>query len=446
MRSWRSGRRSGTRARVRRLFESAARRQRRPARRCRVCAAQALVRWRMRRCICRSTCAATPISTHRRSMRPTSARCFADADNALPPNWLHIPIGYNGRASTVVVSGTDVRRPWGQLKAPDADAPRFAPCERFDIELELGAIVGMPTTLGETLTVAQAYEKIFGYVLLNDWSARDIQTWEYQPLGPFQSKATATTISPWVVTRDALEPFRVATPERVKPLLAYLAVKRRRTILISPWRSSWRRVARRRRSAGPTIAACIFRARSSWRITQRRAARCALAICSARARFQARSRAAMARCSSCRGAARSRSNSPMGRCARSCADGDRVTFKAQCEDGRCAHRLRYLRGHRAAGGRGGGFSGEACRGCEAPTSGHFLGHITVTATKPVHAPRQRGIKSHRRQHVVSSEVHMSRRSRHELCRHPQAGAVTQACLRQSLSRCSGPLGFPLTRE
>ena len=147
---------------------------------------------------------------------------FRGADNALPPNWLHIPIGYNGRASTVVVSGTDVRRPWGQLKAPDQEAPRFAPCERFDIELELGAIVGMPTALGDTLTVAEAYDKIFGYVLLNDWSARDIQTWEYQPLGPFQSKATATTISPWVVTRDALAPFRVSTPERVKPLLPYL--------------------------------------------------------------------------------------------------------------------------------------------------------------------------------------------------------------------------------
>ncbi|MFY0613591.1 MAG: fumarylacetoacetase [Hyphomicrobiaceae bacterium] len=147
---------------------------------------------------------------------------FRGPDNALPPNWLHIPIGYNGRASTVVVSGTDVRRPWGQLKAPDAAAPRFAPCERLDIELELGAIVGTPTELGETLTVAEAYDKIFGYVLLNDWSARDIQTWEYQPLGPFQSKATATTISPWVVTRDALEPFRVATPERVEPLLPYL--------------------------------------------------------------------------------------------------------------------------------------------------------------------------------------------------------------------------------
>lgn len=147
---------------------------------------------------------------------------FRGPDNALPPNWLHIPIGYNGRASTVVVSGTDVRRPWGQLKAPDEETPRFAPCERFDIELELGAIVGTPTALGERLTVAEAYDKIFGYVLLNDWSARDIQTWEYQPLGPFQAKATATTISPWVVTRDALAPFRVSTPERVKPLLPYL--------------------------------------------------------------------------------------------------------------------------------------------------------------------------------------------------------------------------------
>ena len=147
---------------------------------------------------------------------------FRGPENALPPNWLHMPIGYNGRASTVVVSGTEIHRSWGQLKAPDEDAPHFAPCERLDIELEFGAIVGTPTALGETLTVADAYDKIFGYVLLNDWSARDIQTWEYQPLGPFQSKATATTISPWVVTREALEPFRVSTPERVKPLLPYL--------------------------------------------------------------------------------------------------------------------------------------------------------------------------------------------------------------------------------
>ena len=148
---------------------------------------------------------------------------FRDPENALSPNWLHIPIGYNGRASTVVVSGTDIRRPLGQLKGPDDAAPRLGPCARLDIELELGAIVGTPNRMGEPITTAQAYEMIFGYVLLNDWSARDIQVWEYQPLGPFQSKAFATSISPWVVTRDALAPFRVPTPERIKPLLPYLA-------------------------------------------------------------------------------------------------------------------------------------------------------------------------------------------------------------------------------
>ncbi len=145
---------------------------------------------------------------------------FRGAENALPPNWLSIPIGYNGRASSVVVSGTDVVRPWGQVKAPDADLPRFAPSARFDLELEMGAIIGKPSS--GMVSVAEAGEMIFGYVLLNDWSARDIQAWEYQPLGPFQSKATATTISPWIVTRAALEPFRAATPERERPLLPYL--------------------------------------------------------------------------------------------------------------------------------------------------------------------------------------------------------------------------------
>ncbi|WP_038014018.1 fumarylacetoacetase [Thalassobaculum salexigens] len=147
---------------------------------------------------------------------------FRGPDNALMPNWLHLPVGYNGRASTVVVSGTAIRRPNGQLKAPDADAPGFGPCRRLDIELEMGAIVGTPSAMGQPVTTAQAYDMIFGYVLLNDWSARDIQVWEYQPLGPFQAKAFATTISPWVVTREALEPFRVPTPERIKPLLPYL--------------------------------------------------------------------------------------------------------------------------------------------------------------------------------------------------------------------------------
>tara|TARA_R110002020_G_scaffold358559_12_gene571085 strand:+ start:34631 stop:35884 length:1254 start_codon:yes stop_codon:yes gene_type:complete len=147
---------------------------------------------------------------------------FRGADNALPPNWLHIPIGYNGRASSVVVSGTDIIRPNGQTKAPEAKTPSFGPCQRLDIELEMGAIVGTGSELGHPVTVAQADEMIFGYVLLNDWSARDIQAWEYQPLGPFQAKAFATSISPWIVTRAALEPFRTSTPAREKELLTYL--------------------------------------------------------------------------------------------------------------------------------------------------------------------------------------------------------------------------------
>ena len=145
---------------------------------------------------------------------------FRGPENALPPNWLHIPIGYNGRASSVVVSGTDVRRPWGQLKGPNDTAPRWAPCARFDIELEMGAIVGTPSD--GPITVQEADDNIFGYVLLNDWSARDIQAWEYQPLGPFQAKATANTISPWIVTKPALEPFRCETPEREVELLDHL--------------------------------------------------------------------------------------------------------------------------------------------------------------------------------------------------------------------------------
>ncbi|MAM59915.1 fumarylacetoacetase [Maritimibacter sp. UBA3975] len=145
---------------------------------------------------------------------------FRGPENALPPNWLHIPIGYNGRASSVVLSGTEVIRPNGQLKGPDDEMPRFGPSQRFDIELEMGAVVGTPSN--GPISVAEAFENIFGYVLLNDWSARDIQAWEYMPLGPFQAKATATTISPWIVTAAALEPFRTSTPEREKPLLDYL--------------------------------------------------------------------------------------------------------------------------------------------------------------------------------------------------------------------------------
>ncbi|WP_199259446.1 fumarylacetoacetase [Paracoccus binzhouensis] len=145
---------------------------------------------------------------------------FRGPENALPPQWTHMPIGYNGRASSVVVSGTPIRRPMGQVRGEAG--PEWRPCRRLDLELELGAVVGADSTMGERIGVEQAEAMIFGYVLLNDWSARDIQAWEYQPLGPFQSKALGTTIGPWVVTQAALEPFRCAGAERVNPLLPYL--------------------------------------------------------------------------------------------------------------------------------------------------------------------------------------------------------------------------------
>jgi fumarylacetoacetase len=133
-------------------------------------------------------------------------------DNPLLPNYKHVPIGYHGRASSVRVSGTDVRRPKGQLAGPDA--PRFAPCERLDLELELGIWIGPGNALGEPIAIGAAAEHIAGFCLLNDWSARDIQAWEYQPLGPFLAKSFGSTISPWVVTPEALAPFRIAQPPR----------------------------------------------------------------------------------------------------------------------------------------------------------------------------------------------------------------------------------------
>ena len=147
---------------------------------------------------------------------------FRGKDNALQPNWLHMPIGYNGRASTVVVSGTGVRRPRGQLKPPNVETPSFGPCKRLDFELEMGVVVGQSSPMGEMLSEKQAEQMIFGFVILNDWSARDIQQWEYVPLGPFQAKAFATSISPWVVTREALEPFRLRGPTQDPAPLPYL--------------------------------------------------------------------------------------------------------------------------------------------------------------------------------------------------------------------------------
>jgi fumarylacetoacetase len=147
---------------------------------------------------------------------------FRGKDNALQPNWLHMPIGYNGRASTVVVSGTKVRRPRGQLKPSNAEAPTFGPCKRLDFELEMGVVIGQSSPIGDMLDETRAEDMIFGFVLLNDWSARDIQQWEYVPLGPFQAKAFATSISPWVVTREALQPFCVSGPRQDPVPLPYL--------------------------------------------------------------------------------------------------------------------------------------------------------------------------------------------------------------------------------
>lgn len=135
-------------------------------------------------------------------------------DNPLLPNYKHIPIAYHGRASSVVVSGTDVRRPLGQRKPPTEESPSFGPCRNLDFELELGIWIGPGNAQGTPIDIAHAHEHIAGYGLLNDWSARDIQGWEYQPLGPFLAKNFASTISPWIVTPEALSPFRIAQSPR----------------------------------------------------------------------------------------------------------------------------------------------------------------------------------------------------------------------------------------
>ena len=147
---------------------------------------------------------------------------FRGKESALKPNWLHLPVGYHGRASSVVTSGQPVRRPCGQTRPDDDAPPQYGPSRLLDFELEMGFFVGPGNRLGEPVPVEEAEEHIFGLVLVNDWSARDIQKWEYVPLGPFLGKSFATTISPWVVTLEALEPFRTAGPPPEKELLPYL--------------------------------------------------------------------------------------------------------------------------------------------------------------------------------------------------------------------------------
>ena len=147
---------------------------------------------------------------------------FRDPQNALLPNWKHLPVGYHGRASSITVSGTNFHRPKGQTKPADSELPVFGATKLLDFELEMAFIIGKQTEMGESISTANAEDHIFGMVLFNDWSARDIQTWEYQPLGPFLAKNFASTVSPWVVTMDALEPFRTKGYKQEPKVLPYL--------------------------------------------------------------------------------------------------------------------------------------------------------------------------------------------------------------------------------
>jgi len=149
-------------------------------------------------------------------------RILRPGQEPLLPNWKHLPVGYHGRSGTVVASGTEIVRPCGQTKAPDAPAPSFGASERLDFEAELGFVVGVASALGEPVPLSRFREHVFGVCLLNDWSARDIQAFEYVPLGPFLGKSFATSISPWIVPLDALDAARVAPPPRTQPLQAYL--------------------------------------------------------------------------------------------------------------------------------------------------------------------------------------------------------------------------------
>jgi len=158
-------------------------------------------------------------------------------DNPLLPNWKTMPIAYHGRASSIVVSGTDVRRPSGQLKTPEAEAPIFGPTRRLDYELETAFIVGKSNPQGEPISIEDAEDHIYGMLLFNDWSARDIQAWEYQPLGPFGAKNFSSVASPWIITSEALEPFKIQSPAQDPAVLPYLqlAGKHHYDITLEAW-------------------------------------------------------------------------------------------------------------------------------------------------------------------------------------------------------------------
>ena len=160
-------------------------------------------------------------------------KMFRDPQNALLPNWKHLPVGYHGRASSICVSGHSFHRPKGQMKPAEAELPAFGPCKLLDFELETAFVIGKKTEMGECISTEKADEYIFGMMLFNDWSARDIQTWEYVPLGPFLAKNFASTISPWIVTLEALEPYRTAGYLQEPKVLSYLEYEGDRNLDIS---------------------------------------------------------------------------------------------------------------------------------------------------------------------------------------------------------------------
>jgi fumarylacetoacetase len=175
---------------------------------------------------------------------------FRDPDNALLPNWKHLPVGYHGRSSSIIVSGKDIIRPKGQTKADDAEMPSFGPSKLLDFELEMAFVIGKHTEMGESVPTEKAEDHIFGMLLFNDWSARDIQKWEYVPLGPFLAKNFASAVSPWIVTMEALAPFRVKGPEQNPEVLPYLKYSGEKNydisleVLIQPEKSEPHRVCR----------------------------------------------------------------------------------------------------------------------------------------------------------------------------------------------------------
>ncbi|MDH3244174.1 MAG: fumarylacetoacetase, partial [Saprospiraceae bacterium] len=160
-------------------------------------------------------------------------KLFRDPKNALLPNWRHLPVAYHGRSSSIIVSGEDIIRPKGQVKQDENLSPVFGPTQRLDFELEMGFIIGKDSQMGSSITTAEAEDYIFGLVLVNDWSARDIQKWEYIPLGPFLGKNFATSISPWVIPLESLEPFRANGPKQAPAVLPYLQYKGKRSFDIS---------------------------------------------------------------------------------------------------------------------------------------------------------------------------------------------------------------------